>query len=112
MAKIKENHNSHGWLIAAFLREMSERSGKPTFECVESSFDFNGCLRQGSVDAPRWWQKMATQILAIVEEKWMKNKRGILLKVEEEGVHQICSFMWAYNFWIKSHSKKSTWSKC
>ena len=31
-------------------------------------------------------------------------KKGVLLD-EGEGVHQICSFMWAYNFWIMSHSK-------
>ena len=53
--------NGHNWL-----------SGKATFECVESSFSFNRCLRQGSVEAPRLWQKMATQILANVEEEWMK----------------------------------------
>ena len=33
---------------------------------------------------------------------------GVLLAVEgESGVaHQICSFMWADNFWIIYHSKK------
>ena len=36
----------------------------------------------------------------------MKNKESILLNVEEEGVHQICSFLWAVNFWIMSHSKE------
>ena len=40
-AKILDGHDTHGWLIAAFLREMSELSGKATFECVESNFSFN-----------------------------------------------------------------------
>ena len=75
VAKIMDSRNTHGWIIAAFLREMSRLSGKATFECVESSFAFNRCLRQGSVEAPRLWQKMTTQMLANVEEEWMKQKK-------------------------------------
>ena len=100
VAKIMDSHNTQGWLIAALLREMSGLSGKAIFECVESSFAFNRCLRQGSAEAPRLWQKMATQILANVEEEWMKKRKGVLVDVEGEGgrKHQICSFMWANNF--------------
>ena len=38
----------------------------------------------------------------------MNKRRGVLLDVEGEGggEHQVCSFMWAYNLWIISHSKK------
>ena len=82
-------------------------SGKAMRECVESSFAFNRCLRQGSVEAPRFWQKMATQILANVDEEWMKQRKGVLMGIEpEREVHQICSFIWADNFWIMSRSKK------
>ena len=49
VAEIMDNHNTHGWLIAALLREMSGLSGKATFECMESGFAFNRFLRQGSV---------------------------------------------------------------
>ena len=76
-------------LIAALLREMSGLCGKATFERVESYFSFNRCLRQGSVEAPCLWQKMATLILTSVEEEWMKKSEGVLLDVEGEGVHQI-----------------------
>ena len=75
VAKIMDNHNTRGWIIAAFLCEMSGLSGMATFECVESSFAFNRCLRHGSVEAPRLWQKMATQMLANVEEEWMKQRK-------------------------------------
>ena len=74
VAKILDGHDTHGWLIAALLREMSGLSGKASFECVESKFSFNGCLRQGSVEAPRLWQKMATQILDNAEEEWVKKR--------------------------------------
>ena len=40
VAKIMENRDTHGWLIAAFLREMLGLEGKAMFEC-ESSFVFN-----------------------------------------------------------------------
>ena len=46
------------------------------FEFVESSFVFNRCLRKERVEAPRLWQKMLTQILANVEEEWMKKRMG------------------------------------
>ena len=100
VAKIMDSHNTHGWIIAALLREMSGLSGKAIFECVECRFAFNRCLRQGSVEVPRLWQKMATQILANVEEEWMKQRKGVLMDIEQEGggEHQICSFMWANNF--------------
>ena len=49
---------------------------------------------------------MATQNLANVEEEWMKKRKGFIMDLEGEvgGVHPICSFMWADNFWIISHS--------
>ena len=76
VANIMDSHNTHGWIIAALLREMSGLSGKAIFESVERSFALNRCLRQGSVEAPHLWQKMATQILANVEEEWMKQIKG------------------------------------
>ena len=35
----------------------------------------------------------------------MKKRKGILLDMESERAHQFCSFMWADNDWIMSHSK-------
>ena len=55
-------------------------------------FSFNRCLRQGSVEAPRLWQKMATQLLANVEKNWTGKRIGILLDLEGQRTHQICSF--------------------
>ena len=69
VAQIMDSHNTHGWLIAALLRETSGLEGQAMFECVESSFVFNRRLRQGSAETPRLWQKMATQIWANVEEE-------------------------------------------
>ena len=70
IARIMESHNTHRWLIAAHFREMSGLEGKAMFECVERSFNFNRCLRQGFVEAPRLWQMMAAQLLVSVEGTW------------------------------------------
>ena len=62
------------------------------FECVESSFIVNKCLRQGSVEAPRLWQKVATQILANVEEEWMRVVFSRTSKVKEHIKFRIVSY--------------------
>ena len=62
-------------------------------------------LRQGSVETPRLWQQMATQLLAKVQETWTRKRMGILLDLAGQRAHHISSFMWADNFWITSHSK-------
>ena len=81
-----ESHNTHGWIISALLREMSGLENQAMFECVESNFFFNRCLRQGRVEAPRLWQKMAMQLLANVEDSWTRKRVGILLDLERQKV--------------------------
>ena len=107
VAKIMENHDTHGWLIAALLREVSGLEGKVMFECVESSFAFNRCLRQGSVEAPRLRQQMATQLLANVEEEWVTKEWESSWTLNVKRHIRKSSFKWADNFWIMSHSKRS-----
>ena len=53
----------------------------------------------------RW--KMATEILANAAVEWMRERRGILLDLEDERAQQMCSFMWADNFLIVSHLKEN-----
>ena len=74
------------------LREMSVSERQSMFECVD-----NRGFRQGSVEAPRLWQKMATQLLANVEENWVRKRMGVLLELEGQRTHQTCSFMWDFN---------------
>ena len=47
---------------------------------------------------------MAQQLLANQEEVWARKRIGILSDREGQKKHQMCSFMWADNFWIVSHS--------
>ena len=108
VAESMEHHETHGWLIAAHLREMSELEVEAMFECMESEFVYNRCLRRGSVEVPRLWQKIALIFLADVEEGWMKKRMGIFTDFEDERARQICSFMWGANCWMMSHSKKES----
>ena len=55
----------------------------------------------------RLWQTMAAQLLASVEGKWKQENMGLLLDFKGEKAHQICSFVWADNFWIMSHFKQN-----
>ena len=105
VATNKEGHNTHGWLISALLREMPGLEGQAMFECVESKFSFNRCLRRRSVEAPRLWQKMATQLLVNVEGNWVRKRMGVFKKILMDKEHIRCTFMWADNFWIMTHSK-------
>ena len=48
-----EDHDVHGWIVAASLRWMAGLEGQAKFESVESTFSFAKCIRQGSVEAPQ-----------------------------------------------------------
>ena len=45
-----------------------------------------------------WWQKMANEIWASVEEEWMRKRSGILSS-GKEGVHQISQLYVGRQFW-------------
>ena len=59
IAKIMGDHDVHGWIAAASLREMAGLEGQGKFESVESTFSV---------------LKIATQILGNVEPEWVKKK--------------------------------------
>ena len=94
-AKLMGDQAVHGWITADFLREMAGLAGQATFEHVENHSLFSRCIRQGRVEAPRLWLKIATQILWNVEPEWKRKKMGVHTDTCQRGEHQTCSFMWA-----------------
>ena len=60
----------------------TSRRRSAMFECGESQFSFNRCLRQGGIEAPRLRRKMAMQLLGIAEENCVKKRMSVLLDVE------------------------------
>ena len=112
VAKILDGHNTHGWIIAALLREMSRLSGKATFECVESSFVFNRCLQQGNVEAPRLWQKWQPRYWPMRGKNgWNKEKVFSWISMKEEEIikHAVsCGPTTSGSY----PTPRNTWSKC
>ena len=104
-AKIMVDQDVHGRIIAALLREMAGLEGQAIFENVESKFHFTRRIRQGNDEASQLWLKMALQILFIVEEEWKRHEMRLHIDTCHGGCRHVCSFMWADNSWILSHSK-------
>ena len=59
IANILGGQEAHGWIAAAPLRGMKGLKGHADFENVESKFHFARCIRQGGVNAPTLWLKLA-----------------------------------------------------
>ena len=82
IARIMEDHDAQGGIIAVLLREMAGLEGQAAFECVESRFSFARCIRRGSVAAPRLWLEMAMQILANMEQARARKRMGVILDLD------------------------------
>ena len=91
-----------GWLIAAFfLREMSGSSGTVSFKSVESRFQIQQVCDEEVLEALRYvGRRWRVRFWPLWRQKWVSKRKEVLLDVEREGTHQICSFMWADNSWI------------
>ena len=83
--------------LRSFCGNCEDLKGKRCSSVSGALFTFNPRLRQGSVEAPRLWQRIAAQLLASAQEKWKQKNMA----------HQICGFVWADNFWSMSHSKRN-----
>ena len=92
--------------LCRLSKAMCGIEGQAMFECVESNFSFNRCLRQGRVEAPRLWQRWPRSSWQMWRKIGREKRMGVLSDLEGQRAHQICSFMWADNFWIVSHPKK------
>ena len=51
-ARFLGGQETHGWITAVLLHEMTGLELFEGFENVESKFNFTRCIRQGSVEAP------------------------------------------------------------
>ena len=80
------------------------------FESVESTFSFARYIRQGIVEAPRRWLKMAMQIQGHVEPEWVEKEMGVVMDTREGHAYQTCIFMSADNYWV-CVTQRSTWSR-
>ena len=59
-AKVLEDTGTHGWFGEAFREECRNLQRLTEFESCETSFRHSKSIRQGGVEAPTLWMKLAT----------------------------------------------------
>ena len=79
VSKILSLIRTHGHVVAALLAEMQDVKGSACFEHCETEFRYSKCIRQGGVEAPVLWGRVATYVLWKVEEKWKSQRMGTLV---------------------------------
>ena len=70
VSKILTLTGVHGHLTAALLAEMQDLRGSACFETSETEFRYSRCTRQGGVEAPVLWGRVAKYVLWKAEGKW------------------------------------------
>ena len=79
IAKCLVEQDTYGWITAAMLSGMEGLEGHATFEDVERRFNLTRRIRQGSVEAPTLWLKLAKHILWNAEQEWTTEGDGRFL---------------------------------
>ena len=70
VSKIVTLTRVHGHLTVALLAEIQDVRGSASFQNIETDFSCSRCIRQGGVEAPVLWGRVAKYVLWKAEEKW------------------------------------------
>ena len=79
VSKILSLIGTHGHVVAALLAEMQDVQGSACFENCETEFRYSKCIRQGGVEAPVLWVRVAKYVLWKGEERWKARRMGIVI---------------------------------
>ena len=79
VSKIPTSTRVHGHQTAALLAEMQDVRGSACFENSKTEFRYSRCIRQGCVEAPVPWGRVAQNVLWKAEEKWEGQRLGVIL---------------------------------
>ena len=93
-------------LTVALLAEMQDVRGSASFENSETKFQYSWCIRQGGVEAPVLWGRVAKYVLWKAEEKWTPKGWGSSFGGEHDSEYTLRGVMWADNFWIFSEDRE------
>ena len=96
VARILTLTGVHGQLTAALLAEMQDARGSACFE----KFRYSRCIRQGGVEAPALWCRVAKYVLWKAEEQWKTNGWGLPCGGQHDNEYVLRGMMWADNFWL------------
>ena len=106
MSKILSLFRTHGHVVAALLAEMQDVKGSACFENCETEFRYSKCTRQGGVEAPVLWGRVAKYVLRKAEERWKVRGWGLSFGEESDNEYVLRSMMWADNYWLFCHNRE------
>ena len=106
VSKILTLTGVHGHLTAALLAGMQDVRGSASFENCATEFRYSRCVRQGGVEAPVLWERIAEYVLWKAEEKWRAKGWGLSFGRQHDNEHTLRGMMWADNYWLFSHSRE------
>ena len=84
----------HGHLTAALLTEMQDVRGSPSFENSETEFRYSRSIRQGGVEAPMMWGRVAKCVLCKAEEKWRAKGSRLSCGGQHDNDYTLRGMMW------------------
>ena len=96
----------HGHLTAALLAEMQDVRGSAGFENCGTDFRYCCCIRQGGVEAPALWGRVAKQVLWTAEEKWRAEGWGLSFGGQHDNEYTLRGMMRANKYWLFSDSRE------
>ena len=97
VSKILTLTGVHGHLTAALLAEMQDVRGSASFENSETEFRYSRCIRQGGVEAPVLWERVAKSVLLKAEEKWRAKGGELPFGGQHDNEFVLRWMMWADN---------------
>ena len=104
--KILTRTGVHGHLTAALLAEMQDVRGSTSVENCETEFRYSRCIRQGGVEAPVLWRRIAKYVLWKAEEKWRAQGWGLSFGGQLDNEYALRGMMWADNYWLFSDNRE------
>ena len=106
VSKVLSLIGTHGHLVAALFAEMQDVKGSACFENCETEFRYSKCIRQGGVEAPVLWERVAKYVLWKAEEKWKARGWELSFGGESDNAYVLRSMMWADNYRLFCHDRE------
>ena len=101
LSDIEDSHldRSSRTLGGSLAGEMQDVRGSGCCENYETSFRYSKCIRQGGVEAPVFWGRVAKYVVWKAEEKWKAGRWGLPFGGKKDNENVLRSMMWADNYW-------------
>ena len=105
LSRIPSLTGAHGH-VAALLAEMQDVQGSACFENCDTEFGGSRCIRQGGVEAPVLWGRVAKYVPWKPEEKWKARFGG-----ENDNEYVLQGMVWADYCWLLCDNKEGLVSR-